>query len=95
MGCAIAIGIASAVQAIFVTTYAIGPLGLEIQGPQVALVSIAILDALLGLALGLFVSSFAKTEFQAIQFAPAILLLQLLLSGLLTSRNSYPPIGSH
>lgn len=92
IGYAMAFGIASAVQAIFVTTYAIGPLGLEIKGTQAALVSIAIFDALLGLALGLFVSSFAKTEFQAIQFLPAILLPQLLLSGLLTPRNTMPQI---
>ena len=92
MGYAIAFGIASALQAIIVTTYAIGPLGLEIKGSQAALVNIAILDALLGLALGLFVSSFAKTEFQAIQFLPVILLPQLLLSGLLTPRNTMPRI---
>lgn len=92
MGYAIAFGIASALQAIFVTTYAISPLELEIQGSQSALISIAILDALLGLALGLFISTFAKTEFQAIQFLPVILLPQLLLSGLLTPRNSMPRI---
>lgn len=92
MGYAIAFGIASALQAVFVTSYVIGPLGLKIQGSQAALVGIAILDALLGLALGLFVSSFAKTEFQAIQFLPVILLPQLLLSGLLTPRNSMPRI---
>ena len=91
-GYAIAFGIASAVQAIIVTTYAIGPLGLNIQGSQGALVGVAILDALLGLALGLFVSSFAKTEFQAIQFLPVVLLPQLLLSGLLAPRESMPKI---
>jgi len=90
VGYAIAFGIASAAQAIIVTTYAIGPLGLKIQGAQGALVGVAILDALLGLALGLFVSSFAKTEFQAIQFLPIVLLPQLLLSGLLAPRDSMP-----
>ncbi len=92
LGYAIAFGIASAIQAIFVTTFAIGPLGLGIKGSQGALIGIAILDALLGLSLGLFVSSFAKTEFQAIQFLPVILLPQLLLSGLLTPRDSMPRI---
>ena len=91
-GYALAFGIASAVQAIVVSTYTIGPLGLNVIGSQAGLIFIAILDALLGLALGLFVSSFAKTEFQAIQFLPIVLLPQLLLSGLLAPRESMPGI---
>lgn len=91
-GYALAFGIASAVQAIVVSTYAMGPLGLRVIGPQGGIIFIAILDALLGLALGLFVSSFAKTEFQAIQFLPVVLLPQLLLSGLLAPRESMPGI---
>lgn len=91
-GYALAFGIASAVQAIVVSTYAIGPLGLNVIGSQAGLIFVAILDALLGLALGLFVSSFAKTEFQAIQFLPIVLLPQLLLSGLLTPRESMPGV---
>ena len=89
-GYAIAFGIASALQATIVSTYAIGPLGLRIHGSQLVLIWIAILDALLGLAIGLFVSSLAQTEFQAIQFLPVVLLPQLLLSGLLTPRNTMP-----
>lgn len=91
-GYAIAFGLASAVQAIIVSTYAIGPLGLKVVGSQAGLIFVAIFDALLGLALGLFVSSFAKTEFQAIQFLPIVLLPQLLLSGLLAPRESMPQI---
>jgi ABC-2 type transport system permease protein len=87
-GYAIAFGITSAIQATVVSTYAIGPLGLKIEGSQAKLIWISILDALIGLAIGLFVSSFAQTEFQAIQFMPAILLPQLLLSGLLVPRGS-------
>ena len=89
-GYAIAFGIASAIQAVVVTTYAIGPLGLDILGSQLSLIWIAILDALLGLAIGLFVSSLAQTEFQAIQFLPVVLLPQLLLSGLLVPRDQMP-----
>ncbi len=92
LGYALAFGVASAVQAVIVSTYAIGPLGLEVIGSQAGLIFVAILDALLGLALGLFVSSFAKTEFQAIQFLPIVLLPQLLLSGLLAPRASMPRI---
>jgi ABC-2 type transport system permease protein len=92
LGYAKAFGIAGLIQAIVVTTYAIGPLGLKIAGSQWMLIVVAMLDALLGLAIGLFVSSFAKTEFQAVQFLPAVLLPQLLLCGLLTPRESMPTL---
>jgi ABC-2 type transport system permease protein len=42
---------------------------------------------LLGMALGLFLSAFAQTEFQAVQFMPAFVLPQILLAGLLVPRE--------
>jgi len=50
-------------------------------------VLLAISNAILGMALGLFVSAFARTEFQAIQFMPALILPQILLCGLFTPRS--------
>jgi len=91
-GYAIAFGVASLIQATFASTYAIWVLGLKVAGSQLSLIFIAILDALIGLALGLTVSTFARTEFQAIQFFPAILLPQILLSGLLVPRSTMPRI---
>lgn len=92
LGYATAFGIAALVQATVVSSVALGPLGLKIAGPQIMLIVVAIVDALLGMAIGIFVSSFAKTEFQAVQFLPAILFPQLLLSGLLAPRASMPSI---
>ena len=88
LGYAIAFGIASFIQATFVSSYAIWVLGLKIVGSQMALIYVAILDALLGLAMGLAVSTFAQTEFQALQFMPLLLLPQLLLSGRELPSNS-------
>ena len=48
---------------------------------------LAVRTPLLGMALGLFVSAFATTEFQAVQFMPAIVLPQLLLCGLFVARE--------
>ena len=90
LGYASAFGIAALVQAVVVSSVALGPLGLKIAGSQLMLIVVAIVDALLGMSIGIFVSSFAKTEFQAVQFLPAILFPQLLLSGLLTSRSDMP-----
>ena len=44
---------------------------------------IAVVDAVLGVALGLLASAFARTEFQAVQFMPVIVLPQFFLCGLL------------
>ena len=90
LGYASAFGLAALVQAVVVSSVALGPLGLKIAGSQIMLIVVAIVDALLGMSIGIFVSSFAKSEFQAVQFLPAILLPQLLLSGLLAPRASMP-----
>ena len=62
---------------------AVRVLGLDVQGPIWLLVVVAVSDALLGTALGLFLSAFAATEFQAVQFMPLFVLPQLLVCGLL------------
>jgi ABC-2 type transport system permease protein len=61
-------------------------LGLKLVGSTWALVLVALLDALLGVALGLLASAFARTEFQAIQLMPLIVLPQLLVCGLFRPR---------
>src|SRR5690606_21332153 len=66
----------------------------DVQGPVWLLVSVAVADALVGTALGLFVSAFARTEFQAVQFLPAVVVPQILLCGLLTARADLPTVLS-
>lgn len=61
-------------------------LGLDLTGAVWALVLVALLDALLGITLGLFASAFARTEFQVVQFMPIIVLPQLLVCGLFQPR---------
>jgi ABC-2 type transport system permease protein len=90
-GYALAFGAVALVQAVIVSTLTIGALGLSVNGPVWALFLVALLDALLGMALGLFVSAFAETEFQAVQFLPAVVLPQFLLCGLFTPRGSMEP----
>ena len=54
------------------------------------LLVVAVVDAVLGTALGLFVSAFARTEFQAVQFMPALVIPQILLCGLFVPRDALP-----
>src|SRR4051794_15587719 len=63
-------------------------LDLHCEGSTALVLLLAVANAVLGMSLGLFVSAFAATEFQAVQFMPAIVLPQFLLCGLLASRDS-------
>ena len=87
VGYALAFGLVAVVQAAVATALAVTLLGLDVAGPVWLLLVIAVLDALLGMALGLLVSAFAATEFQAVQFMPAFVLPQFLLCGLLVPRE--------
>lgn len=89
-GYAIAFGVVAAVQAVVACGFAVWVLGLDVAGPVWLLLFVAVMDALLGSALGLFVSAFAATEFQAVQFMPAFVLPQFLLCGLFVSRDQLP-----
>lgn len=86
-GYALAFGAVALVQTICVAAISLGPLGLDTTRPAVVLVLLALANALLGMALGLFVSAFATTEFQAVQFMPAVVLPQFLLCGLFVARD--------
>ncbi|NLT53940.1 MAG: ABC transporter permease [Actinomycetales bacterium] len=89
-GYAIAFGVVAAVQATVACGFAVYVLGLDVRGPVWLLLVVAVMDALLGSALGLFVSAFAVTEFQAVQFMPAFVLPQFLLCGLFGPRDELP-----
>lgn len=91
-GYALAFGALAIFQSALATGLALWVLGLDVIGSPWLLLLIALLDALLGTALGLFVSAFAASEFQAVQFMPAVIFPQLLLCGLLTPRANMQPI---
>jgi ABC-2 type transport system permease protein len=83
----LAFGLAAAVQATVATTVAYWLLGLQTAGSMGLVVMIAVANAVLGVALGLLASAFARTEFQAVQFMPVMVIPQLLLCGLFVPRD--------
>ncbi len=91
-GYALAFGGLAVLQSALASALAVWGLGLDVTGSPWLLLLIAVLDALLGTALGLFVSAFAATEFQAIQFLPAVIFPQILLCGLFAPRSSMHPV---
>ncbi|MGW0760435.1 ABC transporter permease [Streptomyces sp. NPDC002814] len=90
-GYALAFGTLAIIQSALATGLAVWFLGLDVTGSPWLLLLVALLDALLGTALGLFVSAFAASEFQAVQFMPAVIFPQLLLCGLFTPRDNMHP----
>ncbi|MFF3667381.1 ABC transporter permease [Microtetraspora malaysiensis] len=88
LGYALAFGAVAAAQVAVVLAISLTWLGLEVAGSVWLLVLVAVLDSLLGMALGLFFSAFARTEFQAVQFMPAVVLPQALLCGLVVPRDA-------
>lgn len=85
-GYGLAFAVVAAAQATLVSVVSFGLLGLE-SDYRLGVVALAIGNAVLGMALGLFASAFARTEFQAVQFMPAFVLPQILLCGLLVPRD--------
>ena len=92
LGYALAFGLLAAVQSAFAVAVSVGLLGLDVDGPVWLLGVVAVADAVLGTALGLLVSAFATTEFQAVQFMPALVLPQILLCGLFVPREAMPGV---
>ncbi|MGZ4445396.1 MAG: ABC transporter permease [Nocardioides sp.] len=94
LGYAAAFGLVAAVQSALAVGLSVGFLDLQVQGPVWLLTLVAVADAVLGTALGLFVSAFARTEFQAVQFMPLLVIPQILLCGLFVPRDALPGVLS-
>ena len=92
LGYAIAFGLIAIAQAGIAVAYAVYVCGLEISGSIWLLLAVAVMDAILGTALGLLASAFANTEFQVVQFMPAFVFPQVLLGGLFLPRDQMPDV---
>lgn len=90
VGYALAFAVAAIVQAVVTVAFAVLVCGLAADGPLWQLGLVAVVDALLGTALGLLASAFARTEFQAVQFMPVLVFPQVLLGGVLMPRDQMP-----
>ena len=92
LGYALAFAALATLQALVLTGFAVWVLGMDIQGQLWLVIVVAVLDAVLGTALGLAASSLATTEFQAVQMMPVVILPQLLTGGLLMPRDQMPTV---
>jgi ABC-2 type transport system permease protein len=87
LGYGLAFAVVATVQALVTSIVAFGLLDLHVAGSAVLVAALAVGNALLGMSLGLFVSAFARTEFQAVQFMPALVTPQMILCGLFVARD--------
>ena len=85
-----AFSLAAAAQASIACLVAFWLLGFETSGSPSWVFLIAIVSAVLGVGLGLLCSAFARTEFQAVQFMPVVVVPQLLLCGIIVPRALMP-----
>jgi len=91
-GYGIAFGVLATAQAVVVCVTGFWLLGLDAPHGAWLVAALAVLNALLGMALGLLLSAFARTEFQAVQFMPAFIFPQMLLCGLFVPRDQMAPV---
>lgn len=92
IGYALAFGFLAIVQSLVAVGYAVWICGLTISGNAWLLILVAVVNALLGTTLGLFASAFASTEFQVVQFMPALVFPQILLGGIFIPRSQMPNV---
>jgi ABC-2 type transport system permease protein len=90
LGYGLAFALMATLQAVITVTFAVWVCGLDVDGPLWQLGLVAVVDAILGSALGLLASAFARTEFQAVQFMPLIVFPQIILGGLFMPREDMP-----
>lgn len=88
-GYAAAFALVAIVQSAISTAVAMWVLGLDLDSPAEALL-FALLGSVVGTALGLLASAFARTEFQAVQFMPLVIIPQILVCGLLVPVDQMP-----
>ena len=86
-GYAIAFSLVGLVQACLASLVTLGWLGVTVAGGTIPVIITAVFASFLGTTLGLFVSAFARNEFQAVQMVLPIVMPQVLLCGLFVARD--------
>lgn len=90
VGYALAFGAIAVLQACVLAAFTVWVCGMDVAGELWVVLLVAVLDAVLGTALGLAASAVARTEFQAVQLMPVIIFPQLITCGLLMPRDAMP-----
>ncbi|WPC20913.1 ABC transporter permease [Pediococcus inopinatus] len=76
-------GILATIQTITIVLYTVWVLGLQVIGNLGSVVFINLILALVALAFGILISTFANSEFQMMQFIPVLIIPQIFFSGII------------
>ena len=76
-------GILAILQTLLIVLVTVWLLGIEVVGSLVSVVLINLLLALVALAFGILLSTFANSEFQMMQFIPLVVVPQVFFSGII------------
>ncbi|HEY1420604.1 MAG TPA: ABC transporter permease [Candidatus Dormibacteraeota bacterium] len=90
LGYMLGFSVLALVQSAEVLVFALAVLKVHNSGNVALIFGIEALMAIAAVNLGIFLSMFARTEFQAVQFIPLVIVPQFLLSGILFSVSSEP-----
>lgn len=76
-------GVLAVIQTIVIVLTTVWLLGIEVVGSMASVVVINLILALVALAFGILLSTFANSEFQMMQFIPILVIPQVFFSGLI------------
>ncbi|MCZ9308679.1 ABC transporter permease [Corynebacterium uberis] len=92
LGYCTAFAVTAVIQSLILFGVAFWFLDVETRGASWWVLAIALIDSIVGVALGLFTSAFSRNEFQAVQFMPVIVGPQLFLCGLFVATEDMPVV---
>lgn len=78
------------VQSIIILIYTLFVVGVDYSGQLWDIIVILLIVTMTSVSMGIFVSSFARNEFQVVQFIPLLIAPQILLSGVILPTSQLP-----
>ncbi|MDA1347903.1 MAG: ABC transporter permease [Chloroflexi bacterium] len=78
------------VQSVVVLLFTVWALGIDYQGTIWQIWVVLMLLIVVGVSLGIFISTFARNEFQVVQFIPILMAPQIFLSGAVADVDKMP-----
>lgn len=80
------------IQTVVILAFTVFALQIEYQGNVFEIIAVLMMVVLVAVNLGIFISTFARNEFQVVQFIPLVLAPQIFLSGVIVPTDQMPAV---